>query len=56
MKYEDKIIIYNTADGGTSVALYEKNGDVWMNQNQIAELFGTSKQNISSHIQNIQKD
>ncbi len=26
---------------------------VWMNQNQLAELFATSKQNISQHILNI---
>lgn len=56
MKQQENIIIYNTADGKTSVALYEKNGDIWMNQNQIAELFDTSKQNISLHIQNIQKE
>lgn len=47
------IIIYNTIDGKTSVSLLAKNGTVWMNQMQIAELFATSKQNISLHIQNI---
>ena len=49
-------IIYKTADGKTSVALYADNGDVWLNQNQLAELFVTSKQNISSHILNILKE
>lgn len=47
------IIIYNTVDGKTSVSLLAKNGTVWMNQMQIAELFASSKQNISLHIQNI---
>ena len=47
------IIIYNTIDGKTSVSLLAKNGTVWMNQMQIAELFTSSKQNISLHIQNI---
>ena len=47
------IIIYNTADGQASVALYAKDGMVWMNQNQIAELFGTSKQNIGQHVASI---
>lgn len=56
MKQKDKIIIYNTDDGNTSVALYAKNGDIWMNQNQIAELFDTSVPNISMHIKNIFKD
>ena len=50
------IIIYNTSDGKTSVSLYAKDGQVWMNQNQLAELFDTSKQNIGQHIANILED
>ena len=50
------IIIYTTADGKTSVALYAKDGSVWMNQNQLAELFATSIPNISMHIANIVKE
>ena len=47
------IIIYNTKDGQASVSLYSRDGDVWMNQNQLSELFDTSKQNIGQHIKNI---
>lgn len=50
------IFIYNTADGKASVSLYAKDGSVWMNQNQLAELFDTSKQNIGQHIFNILKE
>ena len=50
------IIIYNTQDGETSVSLLAKDGMVWMSQMQIAELFATTKQNISLHIQNILKE
>lgn len=50
------IIIYNTPDGKASVALYAKDGDVWMNQNQLAELFDTSVPNISMHISNMLKE
>ncbi len=50
------IIIYNTVDGKASVSLYAKDGMVWMNQNQLAELFDTSVPNISMHISNILKD
>ena len=50
------IIIYQTEDGKTSVALYAKDGSVWMNQNQLAELFATSVPNISIHISKILKD
>lgn len=50
------IIIYNTEDGKASVSLMTKDGNVWMNQNQLAELFDTSKPNISMHISNILED
>lgn len=53
---EQNIIIYNTSDGKAKVALYAKDGTVWMNQNQIAELFDTSKQNIGQHIASILED
>lgn len=33
-----------------------KDGNIWMNQNQLAELFDTSKPNISMHISNILND
>jgi hypothetical protein len=51
-----ELIIYNTAAGKTSVALYARDGDVWMNQSQLAELFDTSIPNISMHISNILKE
>lgn len=50
------IIIYNTEDGKASVSLYARDGMVWMNQNQLAELFDTSVPNISMHIANILKE
>lgn len=56
MEEKRNIIIYNTADGKAKVALYAKDGMVWMNQNQLAELFDTSVPNISMHISNILKE
>ena len=56
MKEEQEIIIYNTEDGKASVALFAKEGDVWMNQIQLAELFDTAEQNISLYINNILKE
>jgi len=58
MKEEEKknIIIYHTADGKARVSLYAKDGTVWMNQTQLAELFDTSKQNIGQHIASILKE
>ena len=53
---ESNIIIYNTIDGKASVVLYAHDGSVWMNQNQLAELFDTSKQGIGQHIANMLND
>lgn len=47
------VIIYNTDDGRVRVDLYARDGSVWLNQKQLAELFATSKQNIGQHIANI---
>lgn len=56
MDNEKGLIIYNTPDGRSKVALMARDGMVWLNQQSIAELFGTSKPNISIHISNILKD
>ena len=56
MKEQQNIIIYNTSDGSASVALYATDGQVWMNQSELATLFATSIPNISMHISNILKD
>ena len=50
------IIIYNTTDGKASVALYARDGKIWLSQQQMAELFATSKQVVSHHVINILKD
>lgn len=50
------IIIYNTPDGKAHVTLFARDGTVWMNQSQLAELFDTSVPNMSMHISNILKD
>ena len=56
MDEQQNIIIYRTADGRASVALFAKDGKIWLNQQQMAELFATSKPNISMHIANILKE
>lgn len=42
-------------DGKASVALYARDGNIWLNQNQLAELFATLKPNISMHMSHILK-
>lgn len=56
MENRQNIIIYKTQDGKAKISLCARDGSVWMNQNQIAELFDTSKQTISYHILNILKE
>ena len=56
MEDQQNIIIYNTPDGKASVSLYAKDGMIWMNQSQLAELFSTSVPNISMHTSNILKE
>ena len=47
------IIIYQTEDGLTKIDVKLENETVWLSQQQMAELYGTTKQNISLHIKNI---
>jgi hypothetical protein len=53
---QQNLIIYHTNDGKAAVSLYARDGNVWMNQTQLAELFATSKPNISIHISKILKE
>lgn len=50
------LIIYNTEDGKSKVSLFVAENEVWITQNQLAELFDTSVRNISEHIKNIFND
>ena len=50
------IIIYQTEDGLTKINVKIENETVWLSQQQMAELFQTSKQNISLHTNNVFKE
>ena len=56
VKEEENIIIYTSKDGKATVSLFAQDGQVWMTQNQLAELFATSKQNVGQHITSILSD
>ena len=51
-----EIIIYQTEDGHTKIDVRMEDETVWLTQGQMAELFQTSKQNISLHINNAFKE
>lgn len=53
---DSEIIIYQTEDGVTKIDVTLSEETVWLTQAQMAELFQTSKQNISYHINNCFKD
>ena len=50
------LILYTTDDGKATVSLMSRDGRVWLNQKQMAELFAVSKMNVSHHIANILKE
>lgn len=50
---KSQIIIYKTETGETKIDVRFENETVWLTQNALAELFQTTKQNISLHIKNI---
>ena len=47
------IIIYNTEDGKAKINLQYEDGTVWLSQLEIAELFQTTKQDVSKHVEAI---
>ncbi|MBT9291813.1 virulence RhuM family protein [Prosthecodimorpha staleyi] len=50
---EGELILYSTEDGAAIIGLRAIDGTVWLTQLEMAELFDTSKQNVSLHINNI---
>ena len=51
-----KILIYTSDDGQVKIEVRLEDENVWLTQNAMAELFNTTKQNISLHIKNIFKE
>ena len=51
-----QVVIYQTPDGQTVIDVTLDQNTVWLTQNQMADLFQTTKQNISLHVNNIFKE
>ena len=49
MEQKSEILIYQTEDGQTKIDVRLEEETVWLSQVQMAELFQTTKQNISLH-------
>lgn len=53
---ENDLILYTTDDGQSQLVLRELGGQIWLTQLEMAELYQTSKQNISKHVKGILSD
>ena len=53
---KSELLIYQGKDGLTQLSVKLEEETVWLNQNQLAELFQTTKQNVGQHIKNILAD
>lgn len=53
MEEKNNIIIYQLDDGKTKIDVKLEDETVWLSQQQMADLYDTTKQNISLHIKNI---
>jgi len=50
---QSEIILYQTEDGRTRVQCRFENETVWLTQQQMAELFQTTKQNVGQHLKSL---
>jgi hypothetical protein len=53
MEHNSEIILYQTADGQTKIDVRLEDETVWLNQNQLEDLFQTDRTSIVKHIKNI---
>ncbi|MHC1738978.1 MAG: virulence RhuM family protein [Ignavibacteriaceae bacterium] len=53
MESKSELLLYQTEDGKTQIDVRLEDETVWLNQNQMVELFQSTKQNISLHIRNL---
>ena len=56
MSEENKIILYQDDNEITRVSVRFADENLWLTQNQLAEIYCTTQQNISQHVDNIYKD
>lgn len=56
MKEANKIILYQDDDEITRVSVRFADEDLWLTQNQLADIYCTTQENISMHIRNIYAD
>lgn len=56
MAENDQLVLFESSDGEVALEVASDRETVWLNQQQMSELFATTKQNISLHINNCFKE
>ena len=56
MEKENKLILFTDNDGKVSVNVRFADEDVWLTQEQLAQIYATTQQNISQHVKSIYAD
>ena len=56
MAENDQLVLFESSDGEVALEVASDRETVWLNQQQMSELFDTTKQNISLHINNCFKE
>ena len=53
---QNNFIMYTTDDGKVDIEVRLEDENVWLTQNSMAELFDTTRNNMTMHIRNIFED
>ena len=53
---DNSIVIYQSGDGKTHLEVKYEEDTLWLSQQQICDLYQTSKSNVSEHIKHIFED
>ena len=56
MNIDNQIVIYQTEDGLTKIEVRLENDSVWLSQQQMADLYQTSRTNVVEHIKHIYEE
>ena len=55
-KPSGEVILYQREDGAPALEVHLDAETVWLSQQQMADLFGTTQQNVSLHLQNVYEE
>lgn len=56
MEKENKLILFKDNNGKVSVNVRFADEDVWLTQEQLAQIYATTQQNVSQHVKSIYAD